>query len=349
MRLNVLLKNRKVFFLLITSLFLIIIFLTVRFFNPEFISILLDPYYSIAESLANNIIKLLVDGIDIQNHNIIFKAYPKYFRLSVILLLSFWFAHSSLKKKVKFTFLLLFTHCFAVVSGLVIIGIRPMFENSVFLSQLQPNAIGDIAMFALFAVWLKQSISDIQFALEEIRFNFKLTEKRINEILVVFFLYILLTDFLIPYSNFHYYIDLILKATKSVVFVFGYLGEINEIQMSGSNGGTLIVDSSCLGFHTMFIFAAMVYLTRRENKTSWKYILFGIIILHLINILRLSLIFIFVQHNADNELIQAHHDILSIVVYLLIFVLWIIWFEKNNKIGKDILKIETRAKTSNFT
>jgi exosortase/archaeosortase family protein len=336
MRLNVLFKNRKAFFLLIAGIFFIIIFLTVRFFNPEFISILLGPYYSIAESLANYILKLLVDGTDIQNHKIIFTYYPKYFRWFAILLLSFWFAHSSLKKKVKFTFLLLLTHCFAVVIGLVKIGIHPMFENSVFLSQLQPNAIGDIAMFSLFAVWLKHSISDIQIALEEIRFNFKLTEKRMNEILVVFFLYILLTDFLIPYLNFQYYIDLILKAVKLMVFVFGYLGEINGIQMSGSNGGTLIVDSSCLGFHTMFIFAAMVYLTRRENKTSWKYILFGILLLHIVNILRLSLIFIFVQHNSDNELIHAYHDILSIVVYLLIFVSWIIWFEKFNKIGKDI-------------
>lgn len=340
MRLNVLFKNRKTFLLLTTGVFLVIIFLTVRFFNPEFISILLDPYYSIAESLANNIIKLLVDGIDIQNHKIIFTAYPKYFRWSAILLLSFWFANSSLKKKVKYTFLLLFTHFFAVVSGLVIIaGIRPIFENSVFLSHLHPNIIGDIAMFTLFTVWVKHSISDIELALEEIGFNFKLTEKKINEILVVFFLYLLLTHFIIPYLNFSYYVDLLLKAIKSVVFVFGYLAEINEISISGPNGGTLIVDNSCLGFHTMFIFAAMVYLTRRDYKTSWKYISFGIIIFHLVNILRLSLIFIFAQSHNDNKQLKEHHDVLSIVVYLLILILWIIWFERFNRNRKDMGKI----------
>lgn len=336
MRLSVFFKNRKIFFLLIAGISFIIIFLTVRFFNPEFIRILLDPYYSIAESLANYIIKLLVDAPDIQNHKIIFTYYPKYFRWFSILLLSFWLASSSLTKKVKFTFGLLFIHCFAVVSGLVIIGINPMLENSVLLSQLHSNVIGDIVMVTLFAVWLKYSMSDIQFALEEVGFNYKLTEKRLNEIILVFFLYILVTDFLIPYLSFQYYIDLILKATKSVVFLIGYLSEINGIQISGTNGGTLIVDNSCLGFHTMFIFAAMVYLTRKENKTSWKYILFGIILLHLVNILRLSLIFIFVQHNSDNKIIQAHHDILSILVYFLIFVSWIIWFEKFNKIRKDI-------------
>jgi len=146
--------------------------------------------------------------------------------------------------------------------------------------------------------------------------------------LVFFFLSNLLRNFFVSFFNYYAYIDFILSATKSVVFLFGYQAEINGPYLSGSNGGTLFMAKWCLGFITMFIFAAMVYLTRKDNKTCWKYIFFGIVILHIFNIIRLSLLFIFVQSHDDNELIMDHHDMYNIVVYILIFVLWIIWFEK---------------------
>ena len=145
--------------------------------------------------------------------------------------------------------------------------------------------------------------------------------------------------------NYYTYINFLLRATKSVVSLFGYHAEINGPYLSGTNGGTLFMAKWCLGFITMYIFAAMVYLTRRDNKTTWKYILFGIIILHVLNIVRLSLLFMFVQHYNDSELIMDHHVMYNIVVYLIIFGLWIVWFEKfsreRNKSGenKTIAKI----------
>ena len=311
------------------------------------------PYLSMAEFLANRVIRLLVDGVTIQNHKFVFTSYPVYFqknktiienwqvillnlKWSALLFMSFWLVHSSLMKKIKFTIILLFIHFFSVIGGLILLGaIGPLLVNPESLSELRPNAIGAISYFVLFAVWVKKSKSDIELSLSRININIKLSVRKTNEILVIFLIIILLKNFFIPYFNYYIYIHFLLEITKSVVFLFGYQAEINGAYLIGINGGTLFLDKVCLGFITMFIFAALVYFTRRDNKITWKYILFGIMILHLFNIARLSLLFIFVQYHNDNEMIMEHHDMYNIVIYIIIFVLWVIWFEKYNKVSNS--------------
>ena len=356
MKLNKFLKNKNFVFILISGIILIVVYQVFRVFLREHGLIMMlahtlfDPYLTMAESLANSIIKLMVDGVTIQNHKIIFTAFPEYFqknkifienwqiyllnlKWTALLFISFWLVQSSINKKILYTFLLLVTHFFAIVAGLVLLaGLGPLVIDPNSLTQLRPNTVGAIVSFVLFAVWVKKSKSDIELSLAKIKINLKLSAKKINEILVVFFVIILLKNFFIPYLNYYPYIDLLLKVTKWVVFLFGYQSEINGAYLIGLNGGTLFLDKVCLGFITMFIFAALVYLTRRDNRITWKYVLFGIIILHLLNIARLSLLFIFVQYHNDSELIMEHHDMYNIVVYIIIFALWIIWFEKYNKV-----------------
>ena len=357
MQLNTFFKNRKLFFLLITGSLFVVLFFNIQTFNFEqgvkmlFIKTL-NPYLALAEMLANGVIKLLVKGVDIQNHKIFFTTYLEYFhknkiiienwteyllylKWSAFLLLSFWGVQSPLQKKIRYTFIFILTHFFSVVSGLVILaGIGPLLVNTESLSELRPHTIGSIAMTTLLVVWVKYSISEIEQTLIKIKIKLKLPEKKINEILIVFFIYILLGNFFIPYINYYSYIDFLLRATKSIVNFIGYQAEINGPYISGPNGGTLFMAKWCLGFITMFVFSSMVYLTRKNNKVYWKYILVGLIILHILNIIRLSLLFIFVQYHNDTELIMDHHDMYNIVVYLFIFLLWIIWFEKFNKIKK---------------
>lgn len=358
MRLNSPFKNSKTILLLSIGILLIISLLIFLFIFDEKKIILLitdtflNWYLSAAESVANVIIKIMTKGVSIENHEIIFTSYSQYFeknriilenwteyllykKWSAFLLLSFWLVRSSVKKKIKFTFLLFFTHFLAVVSGLILVaGIGPLLINPESLSELRPNTIGTIAMVILFAVWVKASKTDIQATLKIIKINFKFSDVKINEILIVFFLYILLLNFFVPYINYYLYIEFLLQATKSMVTVLDYHAEINGPYLSGTNGGTLFMAKWCLGLITMFVFASMVYLTRRDNKTCGIFIFVGIIILHILNIVRLSLLFIFVQNHDDSELIMDHHDIYNIVVYLVIFALWIIWIEKFSSIKR---------------
>lgn len=353
MGLNKFLNNKKIIYLLITGILLIIIYQAFRIFviheqDPRMLlaGTLLKPYLSMAEFLAKNVIKLIVDGATIHNHKIVFTIYPEYFqkhkdlienwpkylfnwKWSLFLLIAFWLLQSSQKKKIVYTIFLLFTHFFAVVSGLIMLGgIGPLLVNSESQSLVRPNAIGAIAFFGLFAIWVKNSMHEIQLRLKKVNINLILNRKKINEILVVFFLSILLRNIIVPYIDYSAYTSLLLKATKSIVHLFGFQAEINGPFLTGANGGTLFMAKWCLGFLTMFIFAAMVYLTRRDTKTTWIYILLGLIVLHLLNIARLSLLFIFVQYHDDSKLIMDHHDMYNTVVYLVIFILWIVWFEK---------------------
>jgi exosortase/archaeosortase family protein len=86
----------------------------------------------------------------------------------------------------------------------------------------------------------------------------------------------------------------------------------------------------------MFVFASFVYLTGDKIKAKWKFIIGGLIFLHVVNIIRLTALFMYVQNNSDLQMAMDHHQIYNIVFYSIIFVLWIIWIEK------FVLKKETK-------
>jgi len=140
------------------------------------------------------------------------------------------------------------------------------------------------------------------------------------------FIYQVLNNFIIPFFSFSSYINFLLIITKFSVFQMGYDSTINGPYLIG-DGGTLFMAKWCLGFLTMFVFASLIYLTRGETKAKWLFIFWGLVFLHIVNIVRLAVLFIFVQNN-DSQLAQNHHNIYNIVFYTIIFILWIIWFEK---------------------
>lgn len=358
MELNKILKSKKTFFLILVCSSIALAIIAMRIFSAErvallkLISVLLSPYFYMAEIIANGIIKFFIDGVSIENHKIIFNNHFEYFnsnkaiienwstaflyyKWSAFLLACFWIIKSPVKRKIRFTFLFVFTHFSAVVCGLVMIaGVGPILKNPELLATIGHDILGIFLFFGLFTIWIKGSLSYIESTCKSIRINFTLPVKKLNEILIVFFLFLFLNNFLVPYLNHDILIAFYLNATKLMVSIFGYGAEINGNYLIGTYGGELFIAKWCLGLKTMFIFSALVFLTRKKNLTCWVFIGFGLVFLHLLNSIRLSYLFIFVQHNSNSQMIMEHHDIYNIVVYFFIFVLWIIWFEKFTSIRK---------------
>ncbi len=352
MRLYKTLNNRKIILtlailgiLLIAKYLIFQVYYTTQDATTLLAETILRPYLNLAEWTANGILTIFFDGVSIRNHKIIFTNDSTFviankslidnwirilmLRWTAILLFVFWLPNYSLKKKIRFTFFLFLTHFFMVVFGLVTLaGLGSLLDNSDQVFIFEPHLFGSVALFTLFAIWIKKSKSEIELGLSKLKIELILSEKKINEILVVFLMYILLVNLFIPYINHNFIIKFLLNTTKSFVFLFGYSAIIDGNFLTGPNGGSLFIGNGCLGYVTLFIFASLVYLTRRDNKTAWKYILFGVITLHLINIIRLSFLYIYAQHNSNAEQIKHHHDIYNIVIYLFILILWIIWFEK---------------------
>lgn len=345
-------RNKKKGLQILAGLLIVAVFVAILLVLKDKISFglifqsLFGTYLLLAENIANYFIHLLIDGVWIQNHEFIFTGYQDYYqrnyqiinnwtsyllflKWSAILLTSIWLVKSKTRKKIIYSIAFVLTHFISVVSSLVMIGgIGPLIIAPGSLQELKPHSIGAILMFLFFVIWIKNSKKEIQDSMKSIRLSISLSARKINEILIVFFLYQLLKNIFVPYFNFYFYVNFLLKATQSLASVFGFSSTIDGKYITGYNGGVLYMEKWCLGFITMFVFSAMIYLTRIKNKVALIYISIGIIFLHIVNIVRLFFLFLFVQHNDDSQLIMDHHNMYNLVVYIFIFILWVIWFEK---------------------
>ena len=310
-------------------------------------------YLSLAENITNYILQVFGSDVIITNGEIVFQrstdyvldnkeiidnwtVYVLFKKWSALLLFLFWATLTSIRKKLIYTGFLFLTHFISLIGGLLIItAIGPLVVVSDSLTELRPNTFGALAMITLLVIWIKNNLPEIQNTINRLKIKLILHKRVMNEIMVIFFIYSLLKNFIVPYFNFYSYIDFLLIITKKVALIQGYDALIKVPYLIG-NSGTLYMAKWCLGFLTMFTFAALVYLTGNKNKTKWIYIIAGIVFLHIVNIIRLAALFIFVQNNESNEMANDHHAIYNIIVYVIIFILWIIWFEKfadikNNK------------------
>jgi len=89
----------------------------------------------------------------------------------------------------------------------------------------------------------------------------------------------------------------------------------------------------CVGMHSIMLFALFILLLRYGSwKSKTLYVLFGIAMVFIVNIIRISALFMYYHHNfGDNVMGIDSHDMFNIAVYAVIFILWIIWIERHTK------------------
>ena len=119
-------------------------------------------------------------------------------------------------------------------------------------------------------------------------------------------------------------IKILVTTTNFFLYLFGFETNIqnNFIQISGTSGVRFIY--SCIGIRHMAFFAGFIlsYYGKLINKI-W-YILFGFIILIILNSFRASIICI-TQFYYPNYFDIVHYHFTRIVMYFGIFILWMIW------------------------
>ena len=93
--------------------------------------------------------------------------------------------------------------------------------------------------------------------------------------------------------------------------------------------------NGCLGFRTMLLFTMLIFVTGDNKKTTWFYVLGGLLLLNVVNIIRFVLLFIHIQKNGGYVLNIDLHDLYNYIIYTIVFILWIIWFEKFSDLKKD--------------
>jgi exosortase/archaeosortase family protein len=321
-------------------------------------------YLLLPEWIANAFFNLLDAGVSIENHILMYENtgpyqesyatfidnWPKYLmhkRWSLLLLVVIWSIITSVRRKIRFTALFIMVHIVSVVAGLYLIGVtgpKIVDENTSFF--LSPTLAGNLLMFILLLLWAFKNKQEISTTFQKLGIKIEISDRKIHEILLLLFFFFILRDYLIPFLAFKPYVNFFLEVTRGISSLFGHNGNILGVHLIGANGA-LALAKHCLGFMTMYVFVSVVYFTRPNNmvRITWLFIAGGSILIFLSNIARLVLVFVIAQGENGYHRASMHHEVYNIGVYIFIFLMWVVWFEK---IRKKNSKIDNYEKQNNI-
>lgn len=110
-------------------------------------------------------------------------------------------------------------------------------------------------------------------------------------------------------------------------------------------GGTVFIGFSCLGIGIMWFFASVIIASNRHFFSKTIYILCGVLIIQLFNMLRISYL-TWLMRNNENDVFPGltffgrikidHHDVFNYFIIFIVFIFILIWFE--NKKIRRVLK-----------
>ncbi len=86
----------------------------------------------------------------------------------------------------------------------------------------------------------------------------------------------------------------------------------------------------CNGVNVMILFLSFIIAYKGELKSTVWFILMGILIIHLSNILRIAILFV-VAERYQAYLYFTHKYLFTGIIYSAVFFLWFLWVRKVNK------------------
>lgn len=112
-----------------------------------------------------------------------------------------------------------------------------------------------------------------------------------------------------------------------VEHIIGYDIRTINTTMYFPNNNWLEVNGSCSGLKQFYQWIILMVLFPGPWKQKLWYIPMGILVIHLVNIMRIVILAIIMEH-APDYWHMSHDWILRPFFYVVIFVMWVIWVEK---------------------
>ena len=127
-----------------------------------------------------------------------------------------------------------------------------------------------------------------------------------------------------------YLTEFIANSVKTILNLFGYhcytFGKI----ISDTYFGSLILDRGCVGRTVMVVFSAFIIATPAEVKRKVLYILSGLAVIILLNVLRIIMLMLVLRYYPD-WFDFTHEYLFKYFLYLGVFLLWVFWINKYRK------------------
>lgn len=335
--------------------FIIIIYLVLGFFvlnsDPLFsvIKYFLKTYLALVEKLAYELLHLFVDKADIDNNFVSpdstglvdYLAQIRYKKIPFVSLMLIWITRTSMRDKGIFTFLLILVHFFI---NSVYYAITPYVElaneNTGYLLFGYFHLSSLLILFTCLFIWYIWKKAAIIMTLSKYKKSW-LFETKATSVFIAIYIYLIINNFPVDFYNFLPWINYIFLSAKKILDILGYEAMVEPYALVGSNG-YIIMHKDCLGIGAMFLFASIVFLTGRNDIKRWIYIIAGVIFLNFVNILRFVFLFIYIQKNPVYDKAMDVHATYDYIIYSIILIFWILWFEKfsdlkgKNEKGKQI-------------
>lgn len=156
----------------------------------------------------------------------------------------------------------------------------------------------------------------------------------IVKFLAVYFLLLFAYNrYLSHYHSAHHqdpYSHQVAKWSATVANLFGFSSKVEDDKIEPwtwvymDDKKTSYINEGCNAISIMIIFVAFIVAFSSTRKTTLLYILLGLIIIQVMNVLRIFLLnFIFRYHDSYGKL--AHDYFFPLIIYGTIFILWVFW------------------------
>lgn len=292
-----------------------------------------EPYLLLTEKLSNYILYFTTPGVFIENQRIInentvldsFDSGVLFKKLTSFVLILIWITRAPVRKKILFTGILIITNfIFVAIDNAILAHIVFNEFNEESLPKISRTP-GLVAFTTIFTIWILTNRISILDSLSKFRLNTKLIDSKIPEIIIILYAYIIFNNFIYGYLDLHIWRNIMIATVQKILALLGYDSVIEGHYIVGDYG-VVFVDRGCVGFNSILKFASVVFLTGISNRKRWNYILSGSVFLEIISCIRLIMIFIWYKEYGF-EKAMAFHDLSKNSIHVIIFILWIIWFE----------------------
>ncbi|MGG9972124.1 hypothetical protein ACQ33O_10055 [Ferruginibacter sp. SUN002] len=138
---------------------------------------------------------------------------------------------------------------------------------------------------------------------------------------------------------------LLMKSSVSFLWLLGFSATIfDEYWIKMGNGSGVRIGYDCIGYGVLFFWMAFIFANKVPIKKKIKWIIGGMIVIWIINVLRISLLLLAIDKNWRAFFSINNHTLFNIVAYAAIFTM-IYFFDMSEK--KRTAGIENNNPTTN--
>ncbi len=326
-------------FIIVFSLVFIYIALSLFVFDADPLISLLgrvtNEYLLIQEGIANKYLQWAGSGVHVQNHLVMLdgagydtvRTGTLMRKWIVLLLLITWLSPASLKKKLLFSGIIIVLN-FMMSPVTIALQAHLSSRGTDLYSNIRiSRTAAHLMNMTLLFVWLRNHRETVWKFLSRIMISSDLIKRKSTSIVVLSYVYLILGYFILACFEFTPWVNFLFNSSHEILSWFN-IDSVVESQVLIGDKGSLSMLKSCLGLNTMLLFASLVFIMGENSRASWIYILSGLIILNIANIMRMVLLFMHIQEHGTYVGIVDYHDLYDYAIYGIVFILWVIWFEK---------------------